>query len=136
MKKSEIEKIIGGESFFNRKRLVGKLDYMGGVESFDKHLDESTYMNNVTCINLFIHANGIQVMMLLNLNIIRTAIKFEDIKSISIESGESITTQKDKSVLGRTILGGLVFGGIGAIVGAASGLNNSETVSKKTQWLR
>jgi len=38
--------------------------------------------------------------------------------------------QKDKSVIGRAIVGGVLTGGIGAIVGGMSGLNNQKLINK------
>lgn len=40
---------------------------------------------------------------------------------------EKDIVEKNKSVIGRAVLGGVLFGGVGAVVGAASGSGKKET---------
>lgn len=44
-------------------------------------------------------------------------------------------TQQNKSVIGRALVGGLLFGGAGAVVGSVSGIGNKEKKDKKTYFI-
>ena len=44
---------------------------------------------------------------------------------------ETEITSKNKSVIGRAVAGGLLFGGVGAVVGAVSGTGTKTTKDKK-----
>lgn len=48
---------------------------------------------------------------------------------------ETEIVEKDKSVIGRAAAGGLVFGPIGAIVGAVSGIGSKKQEKKKTLFI-
>lgn len=60
-------------------------------------------------------------------------LKYDQIIDCSIEHDEMIT-KKNKSVVGRAIVGGILTGGIGAVVGGMSGIGSKKTV-KKTHYL-
>lgn len=64
---------------------------------------------------------------------------YEKIIDTEVETSESITyKKKNKSVIGRGIIGGALFGGAGAVVGAMSGLkDNTKEIkeSKKISYL-
>lgn len=44
-------------------------------------------------------------------------------------------TEKSKSVIGRAVAGGLLFGGVGAVVGAVSGTGTKDVKSKKFMFI-
>ena len=57
-------------------------------------------------------------------------IKFSDIENVAIL--EEITSDlKDKSVVARALVGGLLLGGVGAVVGGLSGVAPSYKKNKK-----
>lgn len=58
------------------------------------------------------------------------SIKFADIESLCILE-EIEQTQKNKSTVGRAIVGGLLLGGVGAVVGGLSSLNPTMVENKK-----
>ena len=48
---------------------------------------------------------------------------------------ETEITQKNKSVIGRAVAGGILFGGLGAVVGAVSGTGTKDVKSKKFMFI-
>ena len=96
-------------------------------------LDESTNISGISCklpteeltppnmntgeVSVFTHQNGIKLFQIANSLRIHKA----QIKNVEIETNE---TFKEKSVIGRAIVGTVLFGGIGGIVGAISGIGN------------
>lgn len=44
-------------------------------------------------------------------------------------------TEKSKSVIGRAVAGGLLFGGVGAVVGAVSGTGSKDVKTKKFMFI-
>lgn len=60
-------------------------------------------------------------------------IKYEQLIDCATIHDEMVT-EKDKSVLGRAIIGGVLTGGIGAIIGGMSGIGTKKN-KKKTHYL-
>ncbi len=54
-----------------------------------------------------------------------TILKYNQIKDVEYGTANEIV-QKSKSVVGRALTGGILFGGVGAIIGAASGIGKTE----------
>lgn len=48
---------------------------------------------------------------------------------------ETEITQKNKSVIGRAVAGGLIFGGVGAVVGAVSGAGKKDKKERKFMFI-
>lgn len=48
---------------------------------------------------------------------------------------ETEITTKNKSVIGRALAGGILFGGLGAVVGAVSGTGTKDVKSKKFMFI-
>ncbi|MBR2526512.1 hypothetical protein IKE67_08630 [bacterium] len=70
-----------------------------------------------------------------SINITNKENRCENIKYIDIENTNILTeieqTQKDKSVVIRAVVGGLLLGGVGAIVGGLSAVNPTYEKNKK-----
>ena len=52
-----------------------------------------------------------------------------DILSINLEGQNQLFEQKNKSVIGRAVVGGLIFGPVGAIVGAMTGISQKKVTT-------
>lgn len=73
-------------------------------------------------LNVSIHENG----LLLHSPHFRVSIHESQLISVTKVTQQDIVT-KNKSVLGRAVLGGVLFGGVGALVGGMSGLGQNQT---------
>lgn len=112
--KDEVIAEIGKENYWLNKRLVGILTFQSGIIGFP---------GNIIC-SIFKHPQGFQFVFQEGFSFRRAAVKFLDIEIISIEERSKIIQHKEKSVLGRALIGGVLLGPIGAILGGASGIGS------------
>jgi len=87
-------------------------------------------------IKFFDNNSDVKIEFLPDLiNITNKENRCENIKYIDIENTNILTeieqTQKDKSVVIRAVVGGLLLGGVGAIVGGLSAVNPTYEKNKK-----
>jgi len=86
-------------------------------------------------INRF--AEGIDVLISFNENIIiidNVMIPNSKISKLQISSSKQLVN-KENSVIGRAVIGGILTGGVGAIVGGMSGINDGSKVTKLIHYL-
>jgi hypothetical protein len=57
------------------------------------------------------------------------AILESDILSINLEGQKLLFEQKDKSIIGRAIVGGLILGPVGAIIGGMTGIGQKKVAA-------
>ncbi len=79
-------------------------------------------------VNVLIHTHGLQVTS--DFYIERLKIHHSQIISLKQTSKEELL-RKDKSVIGRAVVGGLILGPLGAIVGGMSGIGNKDKFVNK-----
>lgn len=100
------------------------LKYFAGID--DSNLVESSR----TRLEYF--KNGIVFTISSNNKSYAYGIKKTDLHKIAIEKQDDIVinreVKKEKSVIGRAIAGGLLFGGVGAVIGGLSGLKNDNKI--------
>ena len=82
-------------------------------------------LNNNGFHKVRLNISGNTLRILGNTSSILRTVSFKNILQVSMESDE-ILTEKEKSVLGRALVGGLVFGVAGAVVGAVSGVGTKK----------
>lgn len=110
---------FGNKSF--QYSLIDKIGYRNGLDIFDQHKSKD---NHPLIISLY--GENTIVIGLIKLSNIYTAIDISDIDYVVIEPQQQVLMQKKKSVLKRAIVGGVLLGGVGAVVGAASGIGSKE----------
>jgi len=111
---------------------IGKQIMNWGQDSYFKgdYLRDENVIGNLDSgkINVMLHTHGIALSTSITHCVY---IHNAQIISMNVKTrGELVSA--DKSVIGRAVVGGLVFGGVGAIVGGLSGMNKSEKVTDKT----
>jgi len=129
--KEESIKLLGRKkSFWGGNALDATiLLYLGGLQKIDDELASAGIdLKNQTC-TLIKYPNGYELQPSFvpgksggwNIKRFRVAIFPNQLKKWTLENEDAVYQQQSKSVVGRAVIGGLLFGGAGAIVGAISG---------------
>lgn len=127
LNKEELNSLIGKVGLFdNPKELTAKIDYIGGIEGFDSILKGKSQNEYGAVIHLIKHPKGLHIKLAETFKSNSIALVSDNIEKVVIEYKESIIKNKDKSVVGRAVVGGLLLGPIGAVVGGLSGLKSGQ----------
>ena len=127
--KSEVQELLGPSKWGNLHRLIGKLDYQSGIAAFDRVEIGPAYSKLNGLVHLHAHPDGLQVTLAVGFKSYRVALPAHQIISVTLEGREHIVEMKEKSVIGRALLGGLLLGPVGAIVGGMTGVGQKEVPS-------
>ncbi len=130
---------IGGQEQLEYPNLPKKLDIGKQIVNwnFDAAFEGFYDKNENTLealptgkINVTLHTHGIQLV---------SGLVFYPISNHQIISLKTISKteliKKDKSVIGRAVVGGLILGPIGAIVGGMSGIGSKESSVNQTYFI-
>jgi hypothetical protein len=123
--KDELLKILGKPAWGDN-RLLSKVSYLSGVDAFDDVLKGEKNVEGTSSINLIQCPLGLQIQLTRMFKSYSIAILPDQIEMIELEDKGQDYTQKDKSVIGRAIIGGLLLGPLGAVVGGMSGIGAKE----------
>lgn len=97
------------------------LTYFEGINSYIKEMPVIVRIDDINkCISIM--STSVR-----NKPVVK--IKFEQLIDC-FGTSEEMVTEKNKSVVGRAIVGGILTGGIGAIVGGMSGIGSKKKVKK------
>jgi hypothetical protein len=125
LKSDEVDSILGKNSFFKQApAITQKIEYVSGVDCYDDLIDPSLVFKAIRLMNLAAKPNGLLLQLTQGFKNYYVALTNDEIKSIHLEDKEQVYSKKERSVVGRAIVGGLVLGPLGAVVGAASGLKD------------
>ena len=118
--KAEIETILGKCSFLGSAELIGEISYLGGIEEIDTLIKDKKII--LDTVSLKTHQNGLSIEFHKGfLKSTYLALPYNKITAWTIEVEEELIRKEDKSVIGRALIGGVLFGPVGAIVGGISG---------------
>lgn len=118
----ELNDKFGKGSYWMPIRTSNLCHYLAGIEAYDELIDPNAYLQVPNIADFQIRPNGLEIRMMHKFKQYKTGVAFDRIVSISLEDKEQVFEQKEKSVVGRAIVGGLLLGPVGAIVGGMSGL--------------
>lgn len=121
--KKEVEAIAGKRPLFGHQYLIGKLEYISGIKEVDEILERKPIK---TAFSITTRKNGIEMMVITGIKNYTTAISEGKIIDIYLENKDKIVEMKEKSIVGRALLGGLLYGDVGAIVGGMTGMRPKE----------
>ena len=133
--KAELNKYLEKESTWTPKRLVSKLAYVSGITPFDELLNGKLFTEVVAQINLRFRPKGLQLEIMKGIKYYSVGILESDILSINLEGQNQLFEQKNKSVIGRAIVGGLILGPVGAIVGGMTGIGQKQVATNMPENL-
>jgi len=122
MSKSEVRSAVGGRGFLVKQTDIGVLICHGGIDDVDVALKHG--IQAPQSINLIFCENGIEIKAIAGGKVVLSAIKSSEIVSIKFAGG----IQPSGNVAGaitQALVGGFLLGPIGALAGAAAGLNSA-----------
>ena len=115
---------IGKPSFWQPKRLRDIGTYIAGIPEIDEKIGSNGFLKTLPISNFEKYPQGLGFKIMHNFKFHLAGINNDELESITIEKGGIIDT-KEKSVIGRAIIGGFLLGPVGAIIGGASGMNDT-----------
>jgi len=131
LSKDESKRILGRKKgFFGQGMSLDSVPifYIGGISEIDDDLASRgiELKDQMTMFNAYPNGFEIEVYTLptknrLGTRTYRIPIMPSQLLKWTIEKQDAVYEQQSKSVLGKAVIGGLLFGGAGAVVGALSG---------------
>ena len=122
--KEEINQLLGKNKWYKGADLLTGLKYLHGIDELNNIQDAATLISKDITIEA--RPYGLNAWTLINFKTYRVPLLFQHFKSWEIRKQETVIKKESKSVLKRAVLAGVLLGGVGAIVGAISGLKDKE----------
>ena len=122
--KKELNEKLGKPNIWMPKKTINLFYYLGGVESFDDKIDAKSIFSVPNIADFEIRSQGLVIKIMDKFKQHRIGIEYNKIVSINLEDKEQIYEKKEKSVVGRAVVGGLLLGPLGALVGGMTGLKD------------
>ena len=130
LSKNELNELLGEKSTWFPESLLAKLSYASGIPEFDIIMEGRTVWDAAAFVNIHKRPLGFQVEIVNNFKWSSVAIPFDLIREIHLEDKEQIIEKKEKSVIGRALVGGFLLGPVGAIIGGMSGIGTKDTLAQ------
>lgn len=123
--KNDLNNLFGKKGFICNQ-LIGKLTYISGIPEMDEALQGKSFLESPCLVNFLKRKEGLEISMMHKFKSYYTGIKDKNLISISLEDKQQIYENKEKSVIGRALVGGLVLGPVGAVIGGMTGIKDKK----------
>lgn len=130
IEKQDLNAVLGKESTWKPYRMVNSINYVSGIPQFDALLNGKTFADTPTSCTVRQRPNGLEFDLMVGLKLSKVGVHVNNITDIHVEDKELVLEEKEKSVLGRALVGGLILGPVGAIVGGMTGIGTKKGLSK------
>ncbi len=120
--KRQVQDRLGGSSFWAPIQLVNKVSYASGIDPYDELLGES-WLDEAPLI-VVVRSRGMELQLMVGFSYNRVAIPDEVQEKLVVEPAEKVVEEKERSIVGRALAGGLLVGPVGAVVGGMTGLRD------------
>jgi len=144
-KEASIRLLGRKKGFFGQNMNLGAtpIFYLGGLQQIDNELDSIGLQlkDQMSMFNKYPNGCELEFFFLpgksgsFSSKTFRLPILPNQIKKWTTEKQDAVYEQQSKSVVGRAIVGGLLFGGAGAVVGAISGTNGEKKKANFIDYL-
>lgn len=122
LNKQQVEEKIGKNSLWSLNKFALGCSYLAGIDELDKIIYDRS-LSSLPIVGFRKHPMGIILAVSYRFKNYSFALHDDEITRITFEPGKAFA-EKEKSVVGRAIVGGLLFGPIGAMIGGASGIGS------------
>lgn len=122
IQKNELNALLGKKSLIHNE-VISSLTYVSGIYEFDRHIENYNMLFDDNDTMIVKRREGIEITKMHRLiKLLSVGLYYKNIIEVALEDKEQIYEQKEKSIVGRAILGGLIAGPAGAIIGGMTGL--------------
>jgi len=121
--KEDLDKQLGKKLSWLGNRAVG-LSYLSGIDVFNTVRDANPKLP--AHFDIIMRKDGIELAMMYGFKSTSVGIALSDIMAVELKLPEEIVTEKERSVLGRAVIGGVLLGPVGMLVGGMSGLQKGK----------
>ena len=129
LSKKEIENYLGKYGLFSGKAgnaCIDKVKYIGGISQIDNMLAEKKITAATPFINLTMRPKGLEITFMLAFENFRIGLLYNQMNFWSIKRQADMKIKKNRSIIGRALIGSLLFGPVGTILGGMSGIKDKE----------
>lgn len=115
--------------------MISEVKYLGGIPAFDELVEnKKVNLSIANGISFEVRPKGLEVYLISGFITYRIGLLDERINYWAFEPQKKLIEKKSKSIVGRALVGGLLFGPVGAIVGGMTGIGDKES-SKSLQGI-
>ncbi|MGV8150081.1 MAG: hypothetical protein ACLKAN_13875 [Alkaliphilus sp.] len=133
--KNDVDVLLGKKSMiFND--CTANLTYVCGVPAFDNRIRKGGILGTLCLSFIMKRKKGFAIYLMYGfVKQYIVGLYFQEIIEVALEDKDQIYTKKEKSIIGRAIIGGIIAGPAGAVVGSITGLKPKDVKAKMPDLL-
>ncbi len=135
IKKNDVDALLGKKSMISNDG-TNHLTYVCGVPAFDNRIRKEGMLGTLRLSIIMKRKKGLVICLFYGFfkqHIV--GLYFQDIIEVALEDKDQIYIKKEKSIIGRAIIGGIIAGPAGAVVGSITGLTPKDVKAKMPDLL-